>query len=115
VNREIKAYNKKVTKIIGAYNHTKIIEFNDDRKLYTNQGFHFNKFDKIVISKQMVGTILSLQQLMSKVPISTNWYINPSGVNNLETFKCIANHQPSTQKLDVTGQCESEHDHEGDM
>jgi hypothetical protein len=58
------------------------------------------------MSKQIGRTILSLQRLTSKVPISTSWY------NNLDTFKRITNLQPSTQKLEVTGQRESEHDHE---
>jgi hypothetical protein len=62
--------------------------------------------------KQIGRTILSLQRLTSKVPISTSWYSSPSNANNLDTFKRITNLQPSTQKLEVTGQRESEHDHE---
>jgi hypothetical protein len=33
VNSEIKSYNKKLPKIIKAYNHTKLIEFSDNRNL----------------------------------------------------------------------------------
>jgi hypothetical protein len=74
--------------------------------LYNNQGFHLNKFGKIDISKQIANTIASLQKHTLKVPISVNWYISSSGVNNLDTSKCIVNFQPSTHEMDSTGQHE---------
>jgi hypothetical protein len=95
-NNEIRAYNKKLMKIIGACNHTKLIEINDNRKLYTNQGLHLNKLGKILISKQISSTIVSHRQTTSKVQITIDWYSSPANLSNLDTTKDIENSRTLT-------------------
>jgi len=42
VNKEIKAFNSKLKKTAKLFNHVKILEFNSNRNLSTQQGLHRN-------------------------------------------------------------------------
>jgi hypothetical protein len=42
VNREIKSFNRKLKKIVKVYQHTSVVEMDNDRKLFTNHSVHLN-------------------------------------------------------------------------
>ena len=69
VNKKILMLNKKLQKLVRLLPHTKFLNSNNDRHLFTRHGLHRNKLGKRLITSQMVCHILAIFQHRSPSPI----------------------------------------------
>jgi len=65
-NLEIHAVNRKLNKIVKAYNNVTIVDSNLHRKCFTRHGLHLNKYGKEWLSKQIATQIHRLVEDNSK-------------------------------------------------
>jgi hypothetical protein len=65
VNTKIKEFNRKLKKIVAAYNHVSLIETNFKRDLFTRHGFHWNKLGKTLVVKLLC---LRINKILEKGP-----------------------------------------------
>jgi hypothetical protein len=60
VNREIQVFNRTLVKIVKLFKHTRILEANFNRELFTCHGLYLNGAGKEIISKQIASLINKL-------------------------------------------------------
>jgi hypothetical protein len=71
VNKEIRSFNRKLTKYVKTFNHTTVFEMN--REFFTPYGLHSNGLGKQTISNQTVSQICTLLEKKAEIPISLDW------------------------------------------
>jgi hypothetical protein len=69
VNMKIFRLNKKLQKLVTALPHTRFLDSNNDRKLFTNHGLHHNKLGKKPATSQLACHILATFQHKTSPPI----------------------------------------------
>jgi len=73
VNSEVKSFNRKLKKIGKVYQHTSVLEMDNDWKLFTNHGLHLNGQGKEMLSKLIVCHTYSVLEQRIDPPIILNW------------------------------------------
>jgi hypothetical protein len=73
LNKEMKAINKKLPRILQAYDHTEMLIIDDNRKLYTRHGLHLNKVGKSVLTGQIARFICAILKQKTSLPIAMDW------------------------------------------
>ena len=73
VNKKILMLNKKLQKLVRLLPHTKFLNSNNDRHLFTRHGLHHNKLGKHLITLQIVCHILAIFQHRSSSPKPLEW------------------------------------------
>jgi len=73
VNSEIKSFNRKLKKMGKVYQHTSVLEMDNDRKLFTNHSLHLNGQRKEMLSKLIVCHTYSILEQKIDPPIILNW------------------------------------------
>jgi hypothetical protein len=71
-NNEIKAFNRKLLKLMKPYNHVSIVTANTDRKFFTSHGLHMNNLGKEKTASK-VSTIVKNIFQKQNVKISLCW------------------------------------------
>ena len=74
VNMKISMLNKKLQKLIRVLLHTKFLDSNDDRKLFTKHGLHHNKLGKYLVTSQVACHILATFQHRASSCLPLGWY-----------------------------------------
>jgi len=73
VNSEIKSFNRKLKKTVKVYQHTLVVEMDNDRKRFTNHSLHQNGQGKEMLSKLIVCHTYSVLEQKIDPPIILNW------------------------------------------
>jgi len=58
VKSEIKTFNRNPKKIVQVYQHSSVLELDNNRKPFTNRSLHLNCQGKDVLSKLIVSSVL---------------------------------------------------------
>jgi hypothetical protein len=66
-------FNRKLVKCIKIYRYCTFLNVDQNRRLFTNHGFHLNGLGKDVISKQLVSHIYAWLLEKVTIPIGTGW------------------------------------------
>jgi hypothetical protein len=105
VNGDISTLDKKLKKLVKVFPHTKFLETDNNRNLFTKNGLHLNKLGKQLVTCQIASLIhLFFEQKTS--PIILGWHNNIRDNTNL-TYDGIRNKLPSrnsshNRKMPVT-------------
>ena len=73
VNSEIKSFNRKLKKMVKVYQHTSVLEMDNDWKLFTCHGLCQNSQRKEMLSKLIVSHTYSILEQKIDHPIILNW------------------------------------------
>jgi len=73
VNKKIFMLNKKLKKLVRILPHTKFLDSNNDRQLFTRHGLHRNKLGKYLVTSQIVCHILATFQHRISPTIPLEW------------------------------------------
>jgi hypothetical protein len=93
INKEIQIFNRKLRKIIKAYNHVTVLEVNNNREAFTRHGMHLNKAGKGQTARQIaneirrltvdkVSNIISLDWKQASEPVSLYWITEQADKSN---------------------------------
>ena len=74
VNSQITKLNKKLQKLIRTLPHTRFLDPNNDRKLFTNNGLHRNRLGKHFVAAQIALHILTTFNLRTLSPLPLEWH-----------------------------------------
>jgi hypothetical protein len=79
--------NKKLQKLVRILPHTKFLDSNNDRHLFTRHGLHRNKLGKHLVTTQIVCHILAtfLHRVSSLVPLE--WFKPTDETTSLYNIK----------------------------
>jgi len=103
VNNEIKAFNRKLLKLMKPYEHVLIVTVDTDRKFFTRHGLHTNNLGKETIASK-VSTIVKNIFQKQNVKISLWWKyvcdISAKSVSDNQTEDNISLQEDS--KIDQT-------------
>ena len=98
VNKKIFILNKKLQKLVRILPHTKFLDSNNDRLLFTRHGLHRNKLGKHLVTSQIVCHILATFQHRVSSPVPFEWLkptdetISLSNIKQEETKTRKSNH-----------------------
>jgi hypothetical protein len=73
VNTKIKEFNRKLKKIIAAYNHISLIETYLRRDLSTRHGLHWNKLGKALAEKLLCLRINKIPEKGPQIMFNLKW------------------------------------------
>jgi hypothetical protein len=73
VNKEVEVFNRKLGKLVKAFEHTTFIKSDIDRELFTKHGLHLNNKGKEMVTKKIIPTIKHLLYKKTEEPISMTW------------------------------------------
>jgi RNase H-fold protein (predicted Holliday junction resolvase) len=73
VNKEVKVFNRKLSKIMKRYNHIKVIDISAKTDHYTQHGLHMNKTGKEWITRKTADIINKLFTNSKPAPITLVW------------------------------------------
>ena len=90
VNSEIKSLNRKLKKMVKVYQHTSVLEMNNDRKLFTNHSLHLNGQGREVLSELRVSLTYSILEQKIGPPIILNWKSDQNLTVPLNQVKVIS-------------------------
>jgi lysophospholipase L1-like esterase len=62
INNEIKAFNRKLSKLMKPYKHVSIVTVDTDRKFFTRHGLHMSNLGKEKIASKVSMTVTSILQ-----------------------------------------------------
>jgi hypothetical protein len=88
---EIKIFNNNLLKYMKPQLHTKMLETDHDRSLFTKHGLHLNGSGKELLSRRIVSLIYSvLEEEKTDTPIILDW-VNTQciAINSIETEKSM--------------------------
>ena len=71
VNGEVKAFNRKLVKLMKPYKHVTVLRTDLDRKYFTKQGMHMNNLGKERMALELPNTTASI--LLKQEVISSSW------------------------------------------
>jgi len=60
VNREVKAFNRKLVKLMKPYKHVTVVKVDLDRKFFTRQGVHMNILRKEKIAFKIASVVMEI-------------------------------------------------------
>jgi hypothetical protein len=86
VNLEIKEFNKRLKKIVNAYNHVTLLETSRVRESFTRHGAHWNSYGKGLAMKLLAQQINKVIEKGSQTPINLYWKDNAC-VSNSSSLK----------------------------
>jgi hypothetical protein len=72
VNCKIKPFNRKLKKMVKVYQHTSVLEMDNDRKLFTDHGLHLDGQEKEILSELLVFCTCSVLEQKIDPPIILN-------------------------------------------
>jgi hypothetical protein len=100
--------NKKLQKLVKILPHTKFLDSNNNRHLFTRHGLHRNKLGKHLVTSQIVCHILATFQHRVPSPVPLEW-LKPSdetislfNIKQEETKTMNSNRHKKRQLLDLT-------------
>ena len=67
VNNEIKAFNRKLSKIMKPYKHVSIVTVDTDRKFFTTHGLHMSNLGKEKIASKVSMVVTSIFQMKNVI------------------------------------------------
>jgi hypothetical protein len=106
VNNSIVTLNRKIKKIIKAFPHANVIEIDNDRKLFTNHGFHRNKSGKLLAIHLLALSIQAFFEQKVLSPIPLYWYnklqVNVKPKHEGEVKKVHIRNSNRNKKLPIT-------------
>jgi lysophospholipase L1-like esterase len=83
VNSYISTLNRKLKKLVKVFPHTKFLEVDNNRKLFTKHGLHLNKLGKQLITYQLASFIHSIFEQKTICRIILSWHDKSQDNNNL--------------------------------
>jgi hypothetical protein len=73
INSEIRSFNRKLKKSVGAFKHASILEMTSDKNHFTKHSLHLNGLGKKVLSKLIVSHIYAIQDQKKDPPVILHW------------------------------------------
>jgi hypothetical protein len=74
VNNSISIFNRKVKKLIKSCPHAKVIEIDNNRKLFTHHGLHRNELGKRLVTYLLASFVQSHFEQKVITVITMNWH-----------------------------------------
>jgi len=72
VNSEVKAFNRKLVKLMKPYKHVIVVKVDLDRKFFTRQGLHINNLGKEKIAFKIASVVTEIFRRQEEI-ISLYW------------------------------------------
>jgi len=72
VNSEVKAFNRKLVKLMKPYKHITVVKVDLDRKFFTRQGLHVNNLGKEKIAFKIASVVTEIFRRQEEI-ISLYW------------------------------------------
>jgi hypothetical protein len=73
VNKEIVTSNRKLGKLVKAFEHTALVKLDIDRESYTKHDLHLNHNGKELIARKMIPITMHILYKKTEEPISMTW------------------------------------------
>jgi hypothetical protein len=69
----VKAFNRKLVKLMKPYKHVTVVKVNIDRKFFTRQDLHMNNLGKERIALKIASVVTKIFMKQADDPISLYW------------------------------------------
>jgi hypothetical protein len=73
VNKEVEVFNRKLGKLVKAFEYTALIKLDSNREVFTKHGLHMNNKGKELVAKKIMSAIKYMLYKNIEEPISMTW------------------------------------------